>query len=191
MTRHTAQQTQLVQTRPAATVWQADPAHSVIGFSVRHMMISEVTGKFTDFSVTVEQRGDDFAGSAVQALVKAESLTTENADRDTHLRSADFFDVENHPEITFVSRVFTKLSDERYAIEGDLTIRGITRPVVLDAQFSGKAVSPWGQMIAAFKATTTIDRYEFGLKWNQALEAGGVLVGKHVDITLNLELIAQ
>ncbi len=178
-------------TTKAGTIWKADPAHTGVGFSVRHMMISEVAGKFGEFKIGIEQGAEGFADSTITAVIKAASINTENNDRDNHLRSPDFFAVEQYPEITFASTLFKKLSDQRYSITGNLTIRGITKEVTFDARYFGSAVSPWRQVIAAFKAVTTIDRYDFDLKWNQALEAGGVLVGRNVDITLNVELIRE
>ncbi len=171
--------------------WKTDPSHSNMQFSIRHMVIAEVTGKFKEFDVTLTQHAEDFSGSEITASIKAGSITTENSDRDKHLASADFFDVEKYPELSFTSRSFEKMDDDRYAVKGDLTIHGVTKPVEIHTTFFGQAVDPWGNLRAGFKGTTNINRFDFGLQWNQTIEAGGLLVGKTVEITLNLEFIRQ
>jgi polyisoprenoid-binding protein YceI len=171
--------------------WKTDPAHSNIQFSIRHMVIAEVTGKFKEFEATLNQHSEDFSGSEISATIKTGSITTENIDRDKHLASADFFDVEKYPELSFVSKTFEKIDDDRYMLKGDLTIHGITKPVEIRTTFFGQAVDPWGNLRAGFKGTTSINRFDFGLQWNQTIETGGLLVGKTVDITLNLEFIRQ
>lgn len=171
--------------------WKTDPAHSNVQFSIRHMVIAEVTGKFKEFEATLKQQSEDFSGSEISATIKAASITTENADRDNHLKSPDFFDVEKYPELLFTSRSFEKLDDDRYSLKGDLTIHGVTKPVEIRTEFFGQAVDPWGNLRAGFKGTTTINRFDFGLQWNQTIETGGLLVGKTVDITLNLEFVRQ
>ncbi len=171
--------------------WKTDPAHTNVQFSIRHMVIAEVTGKFKEFEAALTQHNEDFSGSEIAATIKAGSITTENSDRDKHLASADFFDVEKYPELSFVSRSFEKIDDERYILEGDLTIHGITKPVEIRTEFFGQAVDPWGNLRAGFKGTTNINRFDFGLQWNQTIETGGLLVGKSVEITLNLEFIRQ
>lgn len=171
--------------------WKIDTAHTNINFAVAHMMISEVTGTFKEFEGTVTAAKEDFSDAVIDVTIKSASINTHNPDRDAHLRSADFFDAENHPVITFKSTDVKARGANTLEITGDLTIRGITHPVVLDTKFKGTAVNPWGHLIAVFKATTVIKRKEFDLKWNAALETGGFLVGDDVELTLNVEVIRQ
>jgi polyisoprenoid-binding protein YceI len=168
--------------------WVIDVAHTNINFTVSHMVISEVTGTFKEFEGTVSASKEDFSDAEINVQMKAKSINTENNDRDNHLRSADFFDAENHPVLTFKSTKVQLTGNNKLTITGDLTLRGITKQVVLDTKFKGQAVNPWGQIVAAFKATTTINRKEWGLVWNAALEAGGFLVGENIELNLNVEL---
>jgi polyisoprenoid-binding protein YceI len=163
--------------------WTVDPAHSEIGFTARHLMVSKVRGQFKEFAavVTVAQ---PFEQSAVEATVQLASIDTHTADRDTHLKSADFFDVENNPTMTFKSTKVTNSS-----LEGDLTIKGITKPVTFDLEFGGVSADPWGGTRAGFEATAQINRKDFDLTWNVAIEGGGVLVGEKVKIALDVELV--
>jgi polyisoprenoid-binding protein YceI len=163
--------------------WNVDASHSEVGFTARHLMVSKVRGQFKDFSavVTVAQ---PFEQSTVEATVQLASIDTNSADRDTHLKSADFFDVENNPAMTFKS---TKVTDD--ALEGLLTIKGVTRPVTFDLDFGGVSADPWGGTRAGFEATTEINRKDFDLSWNVAIEGGGVLVGEKVKIALDVELV--
>jgi polyisoprenoid-binding protein YceI len=172
----------------AQTIWKVDAAHSKVQFTISHMVISEVTGRFKDFDVTITNMGNDFANSKVNATIKTASISTDNEKRDGHLRSADFFDVEKFPEITFVSKSFVKSGKDVYKVSGDLTMHGVTKSVVLDTKLSGETKDPWGNSMSAFKATTSLSRKDFGIVWNKTLEAGGVLVGENVDITINLEM---
>ncbi|MBI2428895.1 MAG: YceI family protein [Ignavibacteriales bacterium] len=169
--------------------WKIDTAHTNINFTVAHMVIAEVTGNFKEFEGTVTASKEDFSDAVVDVTIKAASINTENPDRDAHLRSADFFDAENHPVVTFKSTKTDLIGEGKLKISGDLSIRGITKQIVLDAKFKGKAVSPYGHMIAAFKASATIHRKEFGLQWNAALETGGFLVGEEIELTLNVEVV--
>jgi polyisoprenoid-binding protein YceI len=163
--------------------WTVDATHSEVGFTARHLMVSKVRGQFKDFAAVVTV-GQPFEQSTVEATVQLASIDTNAADRDTHLRSADFFDVENNPAMTFKS---TKVTD--HSLEGDLTIKGITNPVTFDLEFGGISADPWGGTRAGFEATTEINRKDFDLRWNVALEGGGVLVGEKVKIALDVELI--
>ncbi len=165
--------------------WQIDPAHTEVGFVARHLMVSKVRGTFGEVSGTVEVR-EPVAESSVAASVAMASVDTGSADRDAHLRSADFFDVETHPTMTFASTGFT--GEE---LTGDLTIRGVSRPVTFDVEFGGIATDPWGNTKAGFEATTTLNRKDFGLEWNVALESGGVLVGDKVTVTLDVQLLRE
>ena len=167
---------------PAGT-WTVDPAHSELGFTARHLMVSKVRGKFNDFTGTVEVT-DPVSGSTVTAAAKLASVDTGSADRDGHLKSADFFDVENNEEMTFVS---TSVSDDE--LVGDLTIKGQTHPVTFDLEFNGVQTDPWGNTKAGFEATAEINRKDWGLNWNAALEGGGVLVSEKIKIVLDVQLL--
>ena len=173
----------------AQTKWGLDRSHSYVNFSVSHMVISDVTGTFNDFETTVESISDDFSDAKIHVSIKAKSIDTGNEGRDKHLASADFFNAEKDSIVSFKSTKIEKVSAGKYKIYGDLTMRGVTKQVVLDAQYKGKAKNPWGKTIAAFKANTTVNRKEWGLNWNKALEAGGVLVGENVDITIAVQLV--
>ena len=173
------------------TEWQFDKAHTNIGFTIAHMVISDVTGRFTDFDGMLVSESDDFSGSQVNVTIKTASINTANEKRDDHLRSADFFSAEENAEITFKSKSFEKVDDKNYKISGDLSMNGVTKEVILDATFKGVAKDPWGGTRAAFKATTTLDRYDYNLKYNSVLETGGLLIGQEVDIEINLQLIKK
>ncbi len=175
----------------ALTVWEIDPAHTMIELAVRHMMISTVKGRFSDVRGTVRVDDDEPTTAEIDVTVDAASIDTRQPDRDTHLRSADFLDVENHPEIHFRSTGVERTGEGRYRVTGDLTIRDTTREVVLDAEEQGRGTDPWGAERAGYRATARLDRRDFGLTWNQALETGGVLVGNEVRIAIETELIRQ
>ncbi|MFX3674943.1 MAG: YceI family protein [Paenisporosarcina sp.] len=166
--------------------WNVDVSHSSIGFSVKHMMVSKVRGTFSDFGAEVEASETDLTGANIAFNIKVASINTGSEDRDNHLRSADFFDAETYPEIKFVANEITKKGDD-YEITGDLTIKDITKSVVFEAEYGGKGTNPWGVEVVAFEAETKINREDFGLTWNAALETGGVLVGKDIQITIDLE----
>jgi polyisoprenoid-binding protein YceI len=167
-----------------------DPAHSSVEFSVRHLMIATVRGRFTDVQGTVTLDESDPSNSHVEVRIGAATIDTRVPQRDEHLRSPDFFDVENFPELTFKSRKVTR-DGEDLKLTGDLTIRGVTREVVLDVTSHGRQNDPWGGERAGFEATGKIKRSEFGLTWNQVLEAGGVTVGDEVKIAIDAELVKQ
>ncbi len=170
--------------------WQVDGAHSAIHFSVRHMVISKVRGRFTRWNAKLALEPADLARSSVEVEIEAASIDTGVADRDAHLRSGDFLDAEKHPRLTFRSRKVEVLSPERLRISGDLTIRGVTREVVLEAEH-GRGTDPWGNERTGFVATASVNRRDFGLTWNQALETGGVLVGDRVDVEIELQAVRQ
>ncbi|CDQ40313.1 MULTISPECIES: YceI family protein [Virgibacillus] len=174
------------------TIWNVDTIHSEIGFSVKHMMISKAKGSFNDFNAVIEANLDDLTDSKVEVTIDVNSIDTRNKDRDDHLLSADFFDAENHPNITFAASSITKKSSTNYDITGDLTIRGTTKPVTLDAVIEGQSKDPMsGNMVAGFSGETTINRKDFGLTWNAAVETGGVLVGEEVKIHFEIEAHKQ
>jgi polyisoprenoid-binding protein YceI len=164
--------------------WQIDSAHSGIHFAVRHLVIAKVRGQFSRWTGALTVPDGDFSRASVDVTIDATSIDTGVADRDAHLKSADFFDVASHPEITFKSTRVEKLGDERLRVLGDLTIHGATREVVLDVEYAGQTKDPWGNVRAGFTAKTSIDRKDFGLTWNQLLEAGGVMVGDRINIEI-------
>jgi polyisoprenoid-binding protein YceI len=176
-------------TLPVTGTWTIDASHSEVGFSVRHLGISKTRGRFGAFSgdIVVAERPED---SRVTVEIDATSIDTKDAGRDEHLRSADFFDVEQFPTLTFVTTAVTADGDH-WKVAGDLTIAGVTKPVVLATELSGLAADPWGNDRVAFTASTEINREDFGLTWNAALEAGGVLVGKTVKIDIEVEAVLQ
>ena len=171
------------------TSWKLDKAHSQVRFSVSHLVITEVTGRFTDFDVTLTQPDDDFTKSQIQAIVKTASINTDVEQRDRHLRTDDFFNAEKFPTMTFKSTSIEKTGEGKYKITGDLTIRDVTRSVELDTKFNGTIVDPRGNTREGFKATTTINRFDFGVKWDMATETGGLVAGKEVEITLLMEFV--
>jgi polyisoprenoid-binding protein YceI len=175
----------------SASAWTLDPTHSQVEFSVKHMMFTTVRGRFAGIDGTVHLDVENPAASSVEVKIDTASIDTRVEDRDNHLRSADFFDVENHPYITFHStKVSGSLAEHgSFEVTGDLTIRGVTREVTLNASFEGTGTDPWGGTRSGFSASTTIDRRDFDLTWNQALEAGGVLVGHDVRIDLQVQVV--
>ncbi|HEU5431474.1 MAG TPA: YceI family protein [Thermomicrobiales bacterium] len=173
-----------------ATVWKIDQSHSVIEFAVKHMMFATVKGRFTKFEGEIDTEGD-FTHGKVSVTIDADSVDTRDAKRDEHLRTNDFFGAGEHPQITFRSTRVEQESGDRFKVYGDLTIRDTTNPVVLEVEFNGSGVNPWGQTVASYSATTRIDREDYGLTWNAALEQGGFLVGNEVKINLELEVVKQ
>ena len=171
--------------------WQIDSAHSHVAFSARHMMIAKVRGRFENFSGTIDFNENNPAASTVNVEIDTASINTREEQRDNHLRSPDFLDVENHPKLTFQSKRVEQAGSESGILIGDLTIRGVTKEVALDVEYAGQAKSPWGTTSAGFSGSTTINRKDWGLEWNQALETGGVLVGDKVRIDIELELVRQ
>lgn len=169
--------------------WNIDNTHSGISFSIRHMVVSKVRGRFTKFSGTLTLGDEDLTRSNVEVNIDAASIDTGVAERDTHLRSPDFFDVAQHPELRFRSTQIEKVAADRYRVLGALTIRGVTRDVTLDVDYGGQAKDPWGHERVGFQARTSLNRKDFGLEWNQVLEAGGVLVGDRVEIELEVQAV--
>ena len=171
------------------TLWNIDGTHSSINFSIRHMVISKVRGRFASFTGTLNLDDTDAARSVVEATLDATSIDTNMPQRDTHLRSPDFFDVEKYPALAFRSTRIEKVDGAGYRLVGELTIRDVTREVSLDVESGGRAKDPWGNERIGFVARAVIDRKDFGLGWNQVLEAGGVLVGDRVDIELDVQAV--
>ncbi|GAA1791918.1 YceI family protein [Luedemannella flava] len=177
-------------TIPEAGTFALDPAHTTVGFVARHLMVSKVRGAFEDVTGTITV-GEDPLASSVDVTIATKSISTGQADRDNHLRSGDFLNVEAHPELTFRSTRVADFKGGEFTLVGDLTVAGVTREVELAVEFEGVAKSPWGQEVVGFTATTEIDREDFGLTWNQTLETGGVLVGKKIKIEIGAEAIRQ
>jgi polyisoprenoid-binding protein YceI len=171
--------------------WNIDQSHSTVEFSVKHMMISSTRGRFTDFRGAIEFDPASIESSSVNVSINAASIDTNDEKRDAHLRSADFFDADQYPTLTFASTRIVDKGGENFDVIGDLTIKGVTREVTLKAELQGTGVSPWGTEVASFAATTAIDRKDFGLTWNVALETGGILVGDTIKITLEVEAVKQ
>jgi polyisoprenoid-binding protein YceI len=174
----------------ATGTWVIDTAHTNLGFTARHAMVAKVRGTFEDFSGSFTIDGDNLAASTAELTIQAASIATRNADRDAHLKSADFLDVENFPTVTFVT-TGVRTDGDRIVVTGDLTIRGTTKSVDVVYEFTGISVDPWGNTKIGFEGETRINRKDFGLVWNVALEAGGVLVGDEVKLTLDVEATKQ
>ncbi len=175
----------------AQTTWKSDLSHSRVDFSVSHLVIAEVTGRFTQFEVTLQQEKEDFSDSKLEATIKTASINTDNEVRDKHLRSDDFLNAEKFPEIKFTSTSFVKTGKDTFTITGDLTIRDVTKSVVLDAKYNGSVTDPRENVKSAFKATTSVNRFDYGVKWNKAIETGGLVAGDIVTITLLAEMGRQ
>jgi polyisoprenoid-binding protein YceI len=175
---------------PDPADWQLDPVHTSVEFTARHLMVSKVRGKLTDVSGTIHIAADP-TESRVEARIDPRSVETGDEQRDAHLRSPDFFDVDRYPEITFRSTKLEGSSPGQFLVHGDLSVHGITRPVTLEVEYHGVTPDPWGGRRAGFSATTELNREDFGLTWNVALEAGGVLVGKKIRLDFEIEAIKQ
>jgi polyisoprenoid-binding protein YceI len=171
--------------------WKVDAAHSAVNLTVRHMVISKVRGHFARWNATLALDEADLARSSVEVEIEAASIDTGVGDRDAHLRSADFLDVEHHPSIGYRSRRVEVVSPGRLRVVGDLSIRGVTREVPLDVEVGGQGKDPWGNLRAGFSATASFNRKDFGLAWNQVLETGGVLVADRIDVEIELQAIRQ
>ncbi len=178
---------QLATKIPTGT-WNIDASHSSVAFSVRHMMVSKTRGRFSSFAGTVTV-ADDPVASTAEVTIDAGSIDTRDAKRDDHLRSPDFFDVASHPEITFRSTALEPHGDDEFRLVGELTVKGVTRPVTLDVEVGGVAQDPWGGTRVGFTASGTLNRSDFGLEWNAALETGGVLVGDKIKLDLDVEAV--
>ncbi len=174
-----------------AETWTADTAHSTVGFSVRHMMVSNVKGSFDKFTASVDGSPADPASAKISATIEVATVNTREPKRDDHLRSPDFFDAAKFPQMTFVSTKVEKVSASKAKVTGDLTLRGVKKPVTLDVEYTAPVKSPWGQTVVGATATGKINRQDFGVSFSKALETGGVLVGDDVTILLELELVQQ
>lgn len=181
----------IITSAASQTGWKIDPAHSNVEFTVTHLIISEVTGRFTEFEGVLTQTKEDFSGSSIDATINVKSINTDNEKRDKHLLTPDFFNYEKFPTITFKSASFKSNGKNKFKITGDLTINGITKPVTLETTFKGETKDSYGNTRVGFKALTSINRFDYDVKWNAPLETGGLVVGKTVDITLNIQLIKE
>lgn len=175
----------------AKSTWNVDVSHSMVGFSVKHMMFTTVRGKFEKFSATVIADPEDLTTAEIDFTVDLSSINTNDEGRDNHLRGTDFFDVEKHPTMNFKATSTTKKGEHAYDMTGDLTIRNITKPVTFHVTFEGSGKNPWGAEVAGFAASTTISRKDWDLSWNAALETGGVLVSDQVKIELEIQASKQ
>ncbi|MFL9830471.1 YceI family protein [Flavobacterium sp. ST-87] len=174
----------------ATIKWTIDPTHSEVGFKVKHMMFTNVSGKFDSYEASVTTEDDNLESAAIEFSADINSINTNNADRDNHLKSGDFFDAENHPKLTFKSTSVTK-DGKDYKLTGDLSIRGVSKPVTLATEFSGFMKDPWGNTKAGLNISGKINRKDWGLNWNSALETGGVLVGEEVRLNIEVQLIQE
>ncbi len=172
----------------ATTKWAIDATHSEIGFKVKHMMFTNVSGKFEQYEANISTEDDNFEKAVIEFSANIDSINTNNTDRDNHLKSGDFFDAENHPKLTFKATSFVKKGED-YELTGDLSIKGITKEVKLDTEFSGLMKDPWGNTKVGLNISGKINRKDWGLNWNSALETGGVLVGEEVKLNIELQLI--
>jgi polyisoprenoid-binding protein YceI len=173
----------------ATTNWKIDPTHSELTFKVKHLMVSNVSGQFESFDGNFETEGDNFNNAKINFTADIDSINTRNADRDTHLKSGDFFDAEKFPKMSFVATDSSKLGEDEFTLTGDLTIRDVTKSVTLKGEFGGVGQDPWGNTKAGFTITGKFNRKDFGLNWNAALETGGVLVSDEVKVNAEVQLV--
>jgi polyisoprenoid-binding protein YceI len=175
----------------ATTKWALDGAHSEIGFKIKHLMITTVSGKFNKFEGTVDTDGDDFSTARINFSAEVGSVNTNNDQRDGHLKSAEFFDSEKYPLLTFNHAKLQPVKENKYTLQGDLNLHGATKPVTLDVEFEGVAKDPWGNTKAGFTITGKVNRKDWDLNWNAPLETGGVLLGEEVKIEIHAQLTRQ
>ena len=175
----------------AKTKWSLDPLHSELGFKIRHLMISNVSGNFNKFDIDVETDNDDFENAKINVGIDVDSINTNNEQRDTHLRNADFFETGKYPKVEFRSTKIKRNGADEFELQGDLTIKGITRPVQLSLEYSGLAKDPWGNLKAGFTLTGKINRKDFGINFNAPMETGGVMLGEDIKINGEIQLVKQ
>ncbi|MBC7570457.1 MAG: YceI family protein [Spirosoma sp.] len=180
-----------METQTATTAWAIDPMHSEIQFKVKHLMVSTVTGHFSQFDGKLDMTGDDFEDAAISFSADIASISTGNEQRDTHLKSAEFFDADQYPRLTFSSTGMKATGDDTYALNGDLTMHGVTRPVTLKAEYGGQMQDFYGQTKAGFELSGILKRKEFGLTWDGVTEAGGVVVSDDVRLVMNVQVTKQ
>ena len=175
----------------ANQTWALDPTHSELQFKIKHLMISTVSGQFNEFKATVETNGDDFTKAKVHFEATVDSISTNNEQRDAHLKNGDFFDAEKYPAITFESEKMEKIGDDEYKLHGTLSMRGVSKKIILNAEFGGITKDPWGNQKAGFTLTGKINRKDWGLNWNAVLESGGLLVSDEVKISGEIQFIKK
>ncbi|MBM4175589.1 MAG: polyisoprenoid-binding protein [Ignavibacteria bacterium] len=175
----------------AQTEWTFDKSHSKIGFTVTHLVIAEVDGFFRTFDGKITSKGEDFENTEIEFTADVNSISTDNEKRDAHLKSDDFFNAEKYPTITFKSKSFKKIEDKKYKLAGDITIRNITKTIELDVKHNGTVKDPWGNTKAGFIVKGELNRFDYGLKWDAAIETGGLVVGKTVELVIKVELAKQ
>lgn len=175
-------------TEQPTKVWTLDPTHSSVHFAVKHMVISQTKGSFDNYKLNVETKGLNFENAKIELEIDVKSINTNMPDRDNHLRSADFFDVEKHPVIRFISESMTKLNDEDYLLKGNITVKDVTKPIEFKVTYGGQVIDPWGNIRAGFTLESAIDRFDFGLTWNALIEAGSAMVGKTVKLQAEIEI---
>ena len=175
----------------ARTKWNLDPSHSHIGFKVKHLMVTNVRGEFKEYNGNIYTKGEDFSNVEIDLSINPVSITTGDANRDTHLKSPDFFDAENFKEISFKGNKLEKINNSEYVLHGDLSIKDVTKRIKLDVEFNGIVKDPYGGKRTGFEISGKINRKDFGLTWNAALETGGVMVGDEVTIKCEIQLIQQ
>jgi len=173
------------------TTWTVDKSHSRVGFSVSHLVITDVEGNFKNYEAEITTTGDDFTKSTINFSINTKSIDTDNEDRDKHLQSDDFFNSEKYPQMTFKGKSMKKVGDNKYKLVGDFTIRDVTKQVELDVKYNGTVKDPWGNTKSGFKVTGEIDRFDYNLKWNKTIEAGSLVVGKDVELVIDLQLIKK
>lgn len=175
----------------AQTTWSVDKSHSKVGFSVSHLVITDVEGYFKDYDAQITTEGDDFSKAKIDFTINTNSIFTDNEDRDKHLRSDDFFNSEMYPQMTFKAKSMRKVGGNKYKLTGDLTIRDVTKKVDLDVVYNGMVKDPWGNTKAGFKVTGKINRFDYNLKWNKAIETGALVVGREVKLVIDLQLVKK
>lgn len=173
------------------TKWTLDPTHSELNFRIKHLMITNVSGNIKKFTVGVTTSGDDFTTAKIKLDADLDSISTNNEQRDAHLRTGDFFEIEKYPQLHFQSEKITRKDDENFIVHGNLSIKGITKPVKLDVEMGGIATDPWGNEKAGFVVTGKINRADWGINFNSALETGGLLLGEEVKIAADIQLVKQ
>ena len=172
-----------------ATTWQLDPTHSELGFKVKHLMITNIKGEFRNFSAEID--GEDFSKATISAMIDTSSIFTNEDNRDAHLKNADFFDIDNHKEMTFKGSSLTKIDDENFELTGMLSIKGISKEIKLGVEYGGTSTDPWGNEKMGFSINGKINRSDYGLNFNAALETGGFLLGEEVKISADLQFVKK
>jgi len=175
----------------AQTTWTVDKAHTKVGFSVTYLVITDVQGYFKDYDAQITTDGDDFSTANIELKVNTSSIFTDNDKRDNHLRSDDFFNAEKYPQMIFKGKTMKKVGDNKYKLVGDFTIRDVTKQVELDVKYNGTVKDPWGNTKAGFKVTGEIDRFDYKLKWDKSIETGSLVVGKEVELIIDLQLVKK